>query len=168
MALIEFKNLPDKNTPLKAQDLNHNFNELNDKIDLKGKSAIFLKTDSQVVPANTRATIVLNGTEFSDNDVFELQSDGSIKILKDVSKILCTATIRASASFLYIISSEEETPVVAMRTSKDVGLESSTTISGIVSVQKNSLISFAVFGTQEVTVTGHTNSWCKFNLTVLE
>lgn len=29
MALIEFKNLPDTNTPINAENLNHNFNELN-------------------------------------------------------------------------------------------------------------------------------------------
>lgn len=31
MALIEFKNLPDTSTPLSAENLNHNFNELSNR-----------------------------------------------------------------------------------------------------------------------------------------
>lgn len=44
MALIEFKNLPDTSTPLSAENLNHNFNELSDlqiiKLDVTEKTSL--------------------------------------------------------------------------------------------------------------------------------
>lgn len=48
MALIEFKNLPDTSTPLNAENLNNNFNELNDSIEELKESNVYSE-EEQVI-----------------------------------------------------------------------------------------------------------------------
>lgn len=57
MALKEFKNLPDTSTPINAENLNHNFNELNKFGDVKLKSKEF--STSAIIKSENGYGIVL-------------------------------------------------------------------------------------------------------------
>ena len=79
MALIEFKDLPDTTTPLNADNLNNNFNELDNKLNLKGSYAYFSQTTSLTLTnltAWTNHQLPLSNASFQrSNTDFEKNGD---------------------------------------------------------------------------------------------
>ena len=69
MSLIEFKNLPDTSTPINAENLNNNFNELLNSIIYQN-----VTSDAFEVAANGQYTLTLNFTIPSNYEVVGLKS----------------------------------------------------------------------------------------------
>ena len=163
MSLIEFQDYPSTETPLNAENLNHNFNELN-KI---GSCASFSKKDNQNLGEYTRETIIFNTTDYVDNECFELQSDGKIKVLKDISRVLVNYNIRFN-------DAKNTDVIVYCKSTEDEGFNTSfvtnsVTIpgSGILKVKKNSLIQLDAYSNRAI-VQGYSKEWCGINLCVLK
>lgn len=160
MALIEFKDYPDVETPLSAENLNHNFDYLN----LRGSTAVFSKTDSQDIPSGQETIIKFNHVEYIDDDVFSLESDGTIKVLKDISRVLCTINIRTDA----------KGGIVYVGTNQSGGFnvltDSTNTVangSGVLEVKKDSKIKVSTYRYAEGSIDGYDRNWCSINLVVL-
>lgn len=163
MNLIKFQNYPSTETPLNAENLNHNFNELN-KI---GSCASFSKNDNQNLGEYTRETIIFNTTDYVDNECFELQSDGKIKVLKDISRVQVNYNIRFSEA-------KNADVIVYCKSTEDAGFNIAFAVdhmtissSGILKVKKDSLISIDVYSNR-ATVGGYSKEWCGINLCVLK
>lgn len=109
MDLIEFKNLPDTSTPLNADNLNHNFNELNNGIeDLKTdvidsinelNNKIVKSTELYNTTGNNANTLTLNESidNFTYYEVFykvistttgDTYASGSVKAFVDESAVI--------------------------------------------------------------------------------
>lgn len=115
MALIEFKDLPDKSTLLNSTNLNNNFNELNNglnesnknqetlknRVDIKGKTLKCGILNNQSVTATTITQILfnnyLNNNFDNDYDNFFKLSDGYIEIMnEDIKCVIVIASVQTN------------------------------------------------------------------------
>jgi hypothetical protein len=177
MALIEFKDLPDTTTPLTADNLNNNFGELDDRLEVTesgvstmGNSAVFAKSNTQNLPQEARTTIQFNQTSVS-NEYFELLNDGTIKVLKDISAVLATVNIRFAndtndvAALVYVDIKNKSNSGFNAET-RGIGMLNA---SGILFVEKNDIIRVDAYGIGNGNyVYGYNRSWCAINLVVLK
>lgn len=93
MSLITFKNLPDTSTPITAENLNNNFNELNNKINNIGSFAIGVMNNDYTIPAvDTNYKLPIDTIEASSGSSLTIYNDG-IRIGAGVSKILVSANV---------------------------------------------------------------------------
>lgn len=90
MALIEFKNLPDTSTPINAENLNNNFNEL------KNRKYILLSTDStiQVISASDGWQKINFASSKQYGNVLSFDSNNSVVIVpSNVKKVRVAGSI---------------------------------------------------------------------------
>lgn len=94
MALIEFKNKPDKNTPLNADNLNHNFNELNsnlEEINNKIAKEYIAATANSNISVSGNTDILLTATKQSGTKL--ILENNKIKIGAGVSKVQVSGSV---------------------------------------------------------------------------
>lgn len=137
-----------------------------------GSCACFSKTDSQNFTEYVATQISFNQTDYVDNGCFELQSDGTIKVLKDISRVQINFNIRIAGS----ISSYNV--IYCKSTTDDAGFNVATNFSndndtivgaGILKVQKNDIIRLSFYtGNNSIQVNGYNKSWCSINLCVIK
>ena len=165
MGLIEFKDLPNTDTPINAENLNYNFKELN----RAGSCASFSKTDTQNLAQYTRETILFNTTDYVDNECFKLQPDGTIKVWKDISRVQVNFNIRinggnSTSHIIYCLSTSDE----GFNISSNIDSEALSG-SGILKVKQNDIISLIAYsGSAEANIEGYSKQWCGINLTILK
>lgn len=169
MALVQFVN--DSAPYLNAENLNNNFSELA-KI---GNSAVFCKTNSQSMQDNTLTVVQLNRTDIA-SDYFELLNDGTIKVLKDISKVLVTMNIRVSNT----VSNAGGYVYARVNGVAGTGLISTVsypmtvaTGSGVLNVQKNDVITIQAYvwsgsgSANSNGIDGYDRDWAGISLIVL-
>ena len=137
-----------------------------------GSCACFSKTDSQNFTEYVATQISFNQTDYVDNGCFELQSDGTIKVLKDISRVQINFNIRIAGS----ISSYNV--IYCKSTTDDAGFNVATNFSndndtivgaGILKVQKNDIIRLSFYtGNNSIQINGYNKSWCSINLCVIK
>lgn len=86
MALIEFENKPSTNTPINADNLNHNFNEVNVK-------DYIIATINARQNVDSHSKVLLNSVYHNEGNSFSLNTNGEIVIGADVSYIEISANI---------------------------------------------------------------------------
>lgn len=88
MALIEFTDYPNTDTPISSENLNHNFNELNEK------NYILLRMSANytIEESNTEYTIPFDTTKVKQGDKLT-HKDNTIVIGTEVSRIKCSLEI---------------------------------------------------------------------------
>lgn len=154
MALIKFKDLPDETIPATAENINHNFEELETNINTLLKKPrlgyIYLKNNQQL-SANSEA-IVRFDTVGEMDEGLEF-SDGGVKITADdVTKaiIICTFTFSAQIPGTYYILGNNRSGII--RRVINSGDDSQFQISGITSVKKGDVINASLYIFQNVTL----------------
>jgi hypothetical protein len=143
MALIEFKDYPNTSTPLNAENLNNNFNELKEKIE---KLNYIVATISNKVTATGMGVITLDKVSDKEGEKLKLEN-GGIKIGSGVSKIRVSGSVfvnisTQSAGYLWTqirkngaSKCSSLTPVVA-----GMGFVSASVPSMIIDVVENDVI----------------------------
>lgn len=89
--MIEFKDYPSTETPLNAENLNHNFNELKRKIATARLNGNFTSSS----PGNFQKVKIPLGVIGGNTDKITLTDDGGIKIGTGISLILINANFRS-------------------------------------------------------------------------
>ena len=134
-----------------------------------GSCACFSKTDSQNLAQYTRETILFNTTDYVDNECFKLQPDGTIKVLKDISRVQVNFNIRinggnSTSHNIYCLSTSDE----GFNISSNIDSEALSG-SGILKVKQNDIISLIVYsGSAEANIDGYSKQWCSINLCVIK
>ena len=142
-----------------------------------GSCACFSKTDNQDIVSNERIPILFNKTDYVDNDCFELQSDGTIKVLKDMERVLVSCSIRSynDTNFIAYMYSFENNNNVKVTVDNgfshamDVLNYKTLAFTGILKVKKNSYIAIDLFTNENNgRIAGYSKEWCGINLCVLK
>ena len=141
-----------------------------------GSCACFSKTDVQDVAANQRTTILFNTTDYVDNDCFELQSDGSVKVLKDINRVLITFVVRSYNGTVFTFYPYS----FGKNNGSDYTIEDGSTFSGaiaaystilgscILRTKKNGFLRLDAFTTDgNGRIAAYNKQWCAINITVL-
>ena len=102
MALIEFENKPSTDTPINANNLNHNFEEVNEK-------DYILTTIDNNMQVATNTKILLNTVVSSKGNSFSLDTtNNEIVIGSDVSKVEisanCFVEVRSNYVWLQVLN----------------------------------------------------------------
>ena len=153
-----------------STSITHSKKKLSDYMNLIGSCASFSKNNSQDLIEYTATQILFNNTDYVDNSCFILLSDGTIKVLKDVSRVQINFNIRI------IGSANTDNIFYCNSTTDDAGFNvainsSNNTIAGagILKVQKNDIIRLAIYtGNNSVKISGYNKSWCSINLCVIK
>lgn len=149
-------------TFLDTSSVIHNNELLSNIIDLRGSTAVFYKNDNQNIPKQTYTQIKFNKTKFVDNGCFELQSNGEIKVLKDISRVLVTTNIRTDVNggIIYVNG-----------TGGGFNIDTYSAVangSGTLEVTKNSTIKISTYRYTDGTIQGYDRNWCGVTVTVLK
>lgn len=163
---IKLKN----NTYWDTTSITYKNKKLSEYMSLIGSCACFSKTDNQNFTPYVGTQILFNNTDYVDNECFELLNDGTIKILKDVSKIQINFNIRiiGDVNVVNILYCTSTTDSAGFNVSTNF---SNWTISGagILKVQKGDVIKLRFYtGDNSVKINGYNKSWCSINLCVIK
>lgn len=159
---IKLKN----NLYLDTNSIIHEKKNLKEKLNLIGSTAVFYKTDEQSINSKTITQIKFNKNAYVDNDAFELQSDGTIKVLQNITRVLCTVNIRCTpVGGIVYVNGEHG----GFNIEKSVASGSSVfNGSGVIEVSKGSKISIVTYQYQAGKIVGYDRNWCGVTLTILK
>lgn len=129
-----------------------------------GSTGQFSKTDTQNCQAQTSEIIVFNHTDYVDNNCFELQNDGKIKVLKDISKVQVNVNVRTDdwGGIIYV-GVDGYGDYFNCQTN-----ETMACASGVLPVYKNATIYVRTYRFQTGYVFGYDRAWCGINVSVLK
>lgn len=151
-----------------STSITHNKKKLSNYMNLIGSCACFSKTNNQTIPKQVQIQILFNQTDYVDNECFELLSDGTIKVLKDISRVQVNLNIRLAGV-------QDKIHILYCSSTQDNGFNSSgnidqiMTMSGILSVSKNAIIRTWVYVENDGgLVQGNSKPWCSINLCVIK
>lgn len=151
-----------------STSITHSKKKLSDYMNLIGSCASFSKTNNQTLPKQVQNQILFNQTDYVDNECFELLSDGTIKVLKDISRVQVNLNIR-------LADVQNANTVIYCMGTRDEGFNSSTNInqiinlSGTIKVAKNDLIMIKSYSdANNVIIQGASKAWCGINLCVIK
>ena len=168
MNLIEFKDKPDLSTPINKKNLNHNFNEIKEKIEemdtkLTPNYIIATSTDNQTLSSNY--IVSLNKVVESCGDKLTL-ANGKIVIGAGVSKIRASGSIfvnaPSSSGYVWGATRKGTTHIGSNITyaSSGTSFMSSSIPANIISVQEGDTIDLMADSTcGGVTRSGRGNTW---------
>lgn len=155
------------NTYLDTKSIVHNKTVLDKILDLRGSTAVFYKNDNQSLTKYTTNILKFNQTFYVDNDCFRLNEDGTIKVLKDISRVLVTTNCRIAGSGIIYINGNNggfngEILSAGIQ-------EYMYNTAGIIETNKNSNISITFYPTNgDLTAIGYDRNWFSVTLTVLK
>ncbi len=151
-----------------STSITHNKKKLSNYMNLIGSCASFSKTNNQTLPKQVQNQILFNQTDYVDNECFELLSDGTIKVLKDISRVQVNLNIR-------LAEVQDKEHILYCSSTQDEGFNSSGNInqimamSGILSVSKNAIIRTWLYVNNDGgLVQGNSKAWCSINLCVIK
>lgn len=150
MALIKFKNLPDTSTPLNAENLNNNFEELENELNEKTSKEMLQCTIASNYTTETSSTYeplpIIADIKFGNKLTVK---DGEIIVGEDVSTVMITAKISynsltAGLKWLGVWVNDTNKVIAPMQLSAR-GLVYATPT--LVNVKKDDKITLRLFGT---------------------
>lgn len=158
------------NTYWNTKSIVHNKTTLDTILDLRGSTAVFYKNDNQTLSKQTASILKFNRTSYVDNGCFSLNNDGTIKVLKDISRVLVTTNCRINGlGIIYINGSNGGFNGDIMGNSSFALQEYMYNTAGVIEVSKNSTISIKFYPTSNETVAqGYDRNWFSVTLTVLK
>lgn len=143
--------------------------KIEDDLDLYGSTAVFYMNDTtQPIPQTTTTRVLFNSTQINENDCFELLSDGSIKVLKDISKVLVSFNVRGGFEIgkYYYLGIVNKGDCVNASPGPNAEMANG---SGVLSIEKNDIIYLtAYYQSGGGYIHGWDQSWCGIRLTVLK
>lgn len=161
------KGILGKDRLLEAKSIIHNDNLLSDILDLRGSTAVFSKTDTQTTIYQGVSVVKFNKTDYIENGVFTLNSDGTIKVNKNISKVLVTINARVNGDLTIYVNGNS-----GGFNCEKIGASISEIIlngSGIIDVSQGSNISITAYGIGEgAALVGHDRNWFGINLMVIK
>lgn len=161
MGLIEFKDYPNTSTPLNAENLNNNFNELAEK-------NYFVATSTGSITLNNTVDIPLTKVRSSGTKL--TLENGKIKVGKGVSKVRVSGSIFMNidgpafvSGYLWgkIVNNGDHVSGSIAPLLSGMGFVSSSIPSIITKVKENDLLFFSVdaAGASGTTRDGESNTW---------
>lgn len=146
---------------------------LKDILDLRGCCAVFYKNNSiQHLPAKTATIIQFNATQYVDNGCFSLNSDGTIKVLKNISRVFVSVNCRiindGQGGILYVNGNNGG---FNCELSSDINAIGSYNYncSGVLEVSQNSNIKVSFYPSEsDGSAAGYDRNWFGITITVLK
>ena len=166
---IKLKN----DTYIDSGSVSYSRKTLKDILDLRGCCAVFYKDNStQNLPANTYTTIQFNATQYVDNGCFSLNSDGTIKVLKNISRVFvsvnCRVTNNVKGGILYVNGNNGGFNCELSSNTNAIG-SYNYNCSGVLEVSQNSNITVAFYPIESNgSAVGYNRNWFGITITVLK
>ena len=165
---IKLKN----NTYIDSIGITHDRTNLKDILDLRGCCAVFYKDDTQSLTANTSTNLQFNKTKYVDNGCFSLNSDGSIKVLKNISRVFVSINCRiinnGSGGIIYVNGNYGGFNCELSSNGNAIG-SYNYNCSGVLEVSQNSniYVTFYPIGSN-ASANGYDRNWFGITITVLK
>lgn len=161
------------NTYIDSTGITHDRTNLKDILDLRGCCAVFYKDNStQHLPANTSTTIQFNATQYVDNGCFSLNSDGTIKVLKNISRVFVSVNCRiinnGRGGILYVNGNNGGFNCELSSNTNAIN-SYNYNCSGVLEVSQNSNITVSFYPAEnDGSAFGYNRNWFGITITVLK
>lgn len=157
---IKFKN----DTFLDSSGVNYNRKTLKNVLDLRGSCAVLEKTNNQNIPATSSTIVQFNNIRVNDNNIIQLNANGSFTILEDISRILVTLNMRSNGTGqIFYMNGANGGFNSANPTGSDFNNGA-----GVIEVVKGGTYQLTTYFYSAGLIVGYDRNWCGLNIVVLK